>query len=171
MQNRVFLLFLSALVFLVSCSPRSKKAADYNDSIISYQSEISLGFDALDTTFSTLVADDMDYAYLMLRSKIETGQRVLDTLPRFKKDTLLLNAAKRLFEFYDDVCRDEYAELVDIMKMPDSLYTIDFQDRAWAIEAQIVSRFGLAQEAFQSAQRDFGEKYNVVFGEEEEEPT
>ncbi len=156
-----------AMVF-TSCEPRSQKAAEYNDSIISHQIEISDAFDALDTTFNEYVPKDMDYAHLMLRSKIETGQRVLDTLGTFKDDPLLLDAAHELFQFYEDISNAEYVEMINIMKIPDSLYTQEDQERASEVETRIISRFTGAQKKFTDAQVEFGEKYNVLFEESEE---
>ena len=107
----------------------------------------------------------MDYAHLMLRSKIETGQRVLDTLGGFEGDESLLKAARQLFDFYDNVSSNEYVQMIDIMKIPDSLYTAEDQERASQVEEEIINRFNQAQEAFTSAQADFGKEYNVVFEE------
>lgn len=164
MKKFLFLL-LAIPLFFTSCEPRSKKAAEYNDRIIEHQIEISNAFDALDTTFNEYVAEEMDYAHLMLRSKIETGQRVLDTLGGFKDDETLLNAARKLFTFYDKVSSQEYVEMINIMKIPDSLYTQQDQEEASRVEDAIIEQFQLAQDEFTSAQEQFGESYNVVFEE------
>ncbi|MFT5185643.1 MAG: hypothetical protein ACI84C_002791 [Flavobacteriales bacterium] len=168
-MTRILLACMALAFVFTSCEPRSQKAAEYNDSIISHQIAISDAFDALDTTFNDYVAEDMDYAHLMLRSKIETGQRVLDTLGNFKNDDVLLKAARELFLFYEDISTAEYIEMINIMKIPDSLYSQEDQESASTVETKIISRFTGAQKEFTDIQVEFGEKYNVLFVEDEEE--
>jgi len=173
MKKTLIVLSLIA-IFISACDSRSEKAADYNDTLIDHQISIIQAFDRLDSSFSEYDAGEMDYSYLMLEAEIKTGLRVLDTLGGFKSDTILSSSALELFEFYEKVADTEYVQLMELLNIPDSLYTSENQSEAFNIHATINNQFKEAHRNFIAAQKQFGKKFNVEFEDplsEEELPT
>lgn len=157
----IFLLVCS--MWLLSCTTRSDKAASYNDSIIAQQSEIIEAFDQMDSVMSTLNNEEMESTYLILRGKVKEGLKSLDTLGAFEKDDALLKASRDLFRGYDRLMQNEYSELLEIIQLPDSAITTDDQQEAFGLESDIVMTMKTLHSDYESQQRAFGEKYNVVF--------
>ncbi len=168
-MKKVLYILPLIVLFITACESRSEKAAVYNDAIIDHQISIIEAFDRLDSSFNQYDADEMDYSYLMLEAEIKTGLRILDTIGGFGKDTLLLDAARDLFHFYDEMADKEYVELIDLLKIPDSLYTSEDQTHAFNLNANINMKFNEAHEQFISAQKHFGGQFNVEFDEAMEE--
>ncbi|MGB0424471.1 MAG: LIC11966 family surface protein [Flavobacteriales bacterium] len=156
-------ILVAMTLVLTSCTTRSDKAATYNDSIIAQQTEIIEAFDQMDSVMSTLNNEEMESTYLILRGKVKEGLKTLDTLGAFEKDDILLKASKDLFRGYDHLMQNEYSDLLQIIQLPDSAITVDVQQEAFGLESDIVMTMKTLHTDYESKQRTFGEKYNVVF--------
>jgi hypothetical protein len=156
------ILFFTVLVAIAGCETRSSKAGVYNDRIMHHQYEISEGFSVLDSALNTYDSAEIVVARAVLNARITTGLRLLDTLNGFSGDTTLSMAARSLFSFYHKVANDEYTELSMILQKPDSIYTVEDQMRAWALDSIIRVRFKDSHDAFLTEQQTFWGKYNIV---------
>ena len=166
MKNYALLLF-AVLIGLASCTSRSDKAAAYNDSIIEKQTAVILAFDQLDAAMTDLNEEEMSADYLILRGRVKESIQMLDSLGEFQGDEDLLKASKALFQGYDELMEEEYGELINILAADDSSFTPEVQQRAYALQSEIFSQMKQLHQNFTAEQRSFGERYNVIFEEED----
>lgn len=166
---RQVLIFLLATIVFYSCNVRAEEAAAYNDQIIAHQTDVIEAFDAMDTTLNNYIPEEMDYALLQLEYSVASAQRGLDEVGPFKRDSGLYKASKDLFNFYENICQVEYHEIVDILRVPDSLYTLDHRARAVVLEEAIRDGFNESETAFLARQKEWAQQYNVEIVDLDEE--
>lgn len=167
-MRKVLILFLVVAV-AAACNVRADEAAAYNDQIIVHQVEVIEAFDAMDTTLNNYIPEEMEYALLQLDYSVASAQRALIEIGPFKTDSGLFLATRDLFDFYKNISEVEYHEIVDILKIPDSLYTLEHQARAAELETIIYDEFDRAHSDFLQRQKAFAQQYNVEIMETEEE--
>ena len=160
------LLLLALVVVSTGCETRSAKAVRYNDAILNQQAQISLAFNAMDSALNTFDGREMEYAQKLLQAEVMKGQKLLDTIGTFRGDSSLLVASRSLFNFYETVAEDDYAELMHILSIPDSSYTRDHQTRAYELDSVIRVEFKVAHDAFVRKQQKFWNQYHIVASEE-----
>jgi hypothetical protein len=155
----------TCMLLLASCSHRSERAAEYNDSIVNQQMNIIRAFDLVDSTLNdTLVqADRLDYAFMNLQTTVKRGLLALDSIGSFQKDPSLGLAAKELFRSYESLAGIEYNLLMGIKRMPADQVTQTIADSSLAIQQRILNTSKIAQERFLKEQETFGAKYNLEF--------
>lgn len=146
-----------------SCNSRSEEAAAYNDRLIAQQEFVLNALNELDSTLNKIDTSRIDDAYHILRGRIREGIRQVDSIGTFQKDPMLHDATVALFEGYDNMVAGPYKELIDLIELPDTLFTQLEQQKALRLEDSIISGIESLHEDFISTQKDFGEKYNVVF--------
>ncbi len=166
-MKNVFVLFVVMSLAFVSCTSRSDKAAAYNDSIIEKQTAVILAFDQLDAAMTDLNEEEMSANYLILRGRVKESIQMLDSLGKFQDDEDLLKASKALFQGYDELMEEEYGELIEILAADDSSFTPEVQQRAYGLQSAVFSKMKQLHQDFTAEQRSFGERYNVIFEEEE----
>lgn len=162
MRLRLFQFFLLALL-VAGCESRSEQAAAYNDAIIARQIKIVDAFNQMDSVMNEMDEKEIDNSYYILRGKVKEGIKALDTLGTFQGDSTLYIASKALFEGYDTLVETHYAALIDLILLPDSQFTTVEQQKAFDEESKIVSQIEALHAAYEMHQKEFGEKFNVVF--------
>lgn len=158
-----YILSILGIMLLFACQTRSDKAAVYNDAIIDQQIEIMMAFNQMDSVMNELSTEELEDTYLILRGKVKEGLKGLDGMGEFEKDGTLLTASWKLFRGYDGLMQDEYARLIEILQMPDTTMTLDIQQEAFDLESDIVLKMKELHKEYEQKQREFGEKYHVVF--------
>lgn len=161
-------LFLFAWSF-TSCDRKANEAVEYNDEIVEMQDAVVQSVMELENTFSEYEPARMDSAYRQLLTAIQQGKARLETIGVFEGDSTLYMAARILFDRYEHIATDEYAELISYLKIPDSLYTLDDQQRSFLLLEKVVEERSTAHDTFINAQRDFGDAHGFVFADASEE--
>jgi hypothetical protein len=155
-------LLLLALV-AIGCQSRSQQAAEYNDAIIASQVRIVEAFNSMDSVINEFDEQEIDNSYYILRGRVKEGLKALDTLGVFQGDSTLYLASKHLFLGYDTLVQTHYSELIDLLLLPDSQFTVEEQQKAFNAEARIAAHINTLHAAYEERQLEFGEKFNVVF--------
>jgi len=154
-----------ALAFtLVACTSRSEQAAEYNDQIIEMQSQIIERFNAMDSAKASYQdVEKMELVFVELQAQVLKNLRTLKETQAFKGDKRFLSASINMFDTYKSITDNEYAEMVELLSLPDSVYTKAHQLRVSALQDSVSKAFDLAHDTFTAQQLDFGKKYNVEF--------
>jgi hypothetical protein len=154
------------LVFLLSaCGRKAEKAAEYNNTLILRQMRVIEALDVMDSTLrdSTVSEERMDYAFANLQARVKSAVMAVDSIGSFNQDPSLQIAARELFRSYEAMTDGDYARLVAIRKLPDSVITEAVVDTNNAIIARIQDMSAKAQQKFILAQDEFGKKYHLTF--------
>lgn len=141
-------LFLAAImVTLVSCKPSPQKAQDYYTEITNPIESVLTKEDDLIHIINSMMNRDtadsnaipafqtveeinisnkaLDMAMSNLQLQIASSLNKLGTIPAFDKKTTLKDAATDMLTKYKGVSENEYPALLEIVKIPDSLFTPD----------------------------------------------
>ncbi|WP_306641644.1 LIC11966 family surface protein [Sanyastnella coralliicola] len=159
------LLFCAFAVILTSCESRSEKAAAYNDSLIEQQAYVLSALNELDSSLNKIDTTHIDEAYQILQGRIVESLRAVDEIGAFNKDESLYNATRELIQGYEGIVDGPYAELIDLISLPDSMFTPSKQLRAFEVEDDIINGVENLHNSFTKKQATFGVKYNVIFEE------
>lgn len=164
--NRVFLALMSVCtsgLLIVSCTSVSSRAASYNDEILEHQGNIITAFNTLDTALNNYSEAQMEYAHVMAQAAVKKAMRSLDSLGPFKGDSSLYVSSDHLFKAYESLLEWEYEALIEIMLIPDSLFSIKDQEKAFALEDAIRKRFEIEEQRYREAQLSFGKSHGVMY--------
>lgn len=159
----LFVFFAAFLVFSIGCETLADRAAAYNDNIMHHQVRMAEAFNDLDESLNNLESESMQANYEILKGRIQEGKRGLEQLGAFDKDNEFQQAALALFTTYDEVSDRHYSRLLQHLLLPDSLFTPEIQEAAFAEERAIYEEMKRAHEEFETAQERFGERYNLEF--------
>ncbi len=107
-------------------------------------------------------SESIDDAYHILRGKIKGGIRKLDSIGDFKGDPSLLQASKELFRGYDNLVAGPYQDLIELLELPDSMFTSEEQLKAFKLEDEIGENIHSLHDVYEAKQLEFGAKYNLV---------
>lgn len=147
----------------VNAASLKDQATDYNNRIIDLQSKIIKSMLAFAKTFegrdgATMVKAHGDMVKTM-KSVIEEAK----TIGPFEGDSKFRDAAVEMFEFYLEIAKKEYWEIVNILSKKDpgkkGLKRID------EIVQSITARETALDKKFSEIQVVFTKKYNVELGE------
>ena len=153
---------LSGLVFVVIAFFAVKyfiggggAAIRYNDRIVDSQGKIILKIFDLAKAFEKSDPDEMDAKLLDLQTQIDESLVTVSAMESFDGYVRLRDAAIELFKFYQDISREEYQEIVEILSQPQSDITKDDYYRLQDIQADVEEREADLDKELQAAQQEF----------------
>ncbi|MCB9230488.1 MAG: hypothetical protein H6581_02420 [Bacteroidia bacterium] len=161
------LVFTLMAVFISACGgtsaasdPFYSDAIVYNDSIVTLQTRIGQAILDLSASFEGAEPAVMNREYDKLAGVIKEVREDAKSIQGFDGNSDLINAARDLFAFYDDICKNEYREIIDLLsKEPDTI-TEDDLTRMDELANGISGREIELDNAFEIAQNAFAAKYN-----------
>lgn len=159
-------LFLFAWSF-ASCDRKANEAVAYNDQIVEMQDAMIQSLIDLEQSFAEYEDGQMDSAYRQLLTSIQQGKAKLENVGVFEGDSTLYRAARDLFDRYERIATIEYAELISYLKIPDSLYTLEDQERSFQLLEKVTNDRTEAHDHFIRAQKQFGDAHGFIFNESE----
>jgi hypothetical protein len=98
-----------------------------------------------------------------LVAAIDTGLIELNQLGPFNEDSTFLGATKGLFQAYHDLVESDYSRLIELISLPDTAFTSEVQEEAFAVERRVVERIRALHAGFEQAQTQFGNTYRLEF--------
>lgn len=159
----VLLWIVLAVALLFSCSNTNGLAIDYNDRIIGLQSKIMKSMIDFSKTFSTNDTALMEKKYTELLASIDSALTEAEALPPFNESNEFRDAAIRLFEFYDDVAKNEYGEIVEIFYQEN--VTEADADRIQALAEDISERERVLDQQFATVQKAFAKENGILLSD------
>jgi hypothetical protein len=135
----------------------------YNDRIVSLQSEVVKKMLDFSETFNSRDVSLMEQKYGILVSTIDEKLKEVSQIEPFEGDSNFKDTAVSLFQFYRDVAKKDYRELLDIFKkgVERGEFTQQELDKMDAISNAIGEREKILDDKFQQAQKNFAEKYKI----------
>lgn len=160
-----FALFFMALALVISsgCDSRAEQAAAYNDRVVALQDDLINRFNALDSALNSLDASEAERIRLELLAQAAIHLTALDSLGSFEEDPELLEASKALFATYTRLASHDYKRFIDLLALPDTLFTTEAQEEAFRLEDRLITQVDSAHEVFRQQQQAFGARYRLVF--------
>ncbi len=182
-NKQIFLLPLMLLLVLAACKPSPDKARAYYESILDQHQAVLEKEDMLNLLINREMkkalkdsvganmstgevqqenpADlDVAYADFCLQVK-ESISKTKETGP-FHTNHKLLDASMALHETYLKLSEKEYKEVIDIVKIPPSLYTTENDERFFDLTLHIDTCLQTEIDNFTRACKEFALEYNFT---------
>lgn len=140
-------------------------AIDYNNAIIDQQTKIIKGIINLGNSFESKDGELMEDRYNDVLSLIQTGISEVSKLGPFDGSTKFKEAALIQFSFYQSALKNEFREIINILKKED----ISDNDvkRIQELATKVTEDEKQHDKAFKKAQLKFTKKYNIQLQENE----
>lgn len=176
MKKLIFMAIILITYSLTSCGPSSDDALEYYEALVSYQTEVISMEENLQTEILKFVEtlndkveldstehlsyNELDNVYNLFINQINISISDINLISGFVEDFTLKSASLNFLEIYKSVTKNEYAECISLIKIPDEEFleehNIKFND---IFSMQINSKLDIAIEKFGKAQQDFAIKY------------
>ncbi|NSW46028.1 MAG: hypothetical protein HPY79_09480 [Bacteroidales bacterium] len=148
LKNEILLFVGIFFILLSACTNKTEQAIQYNDKIITQQQQIVNLFNKLDSSFADTINQSFQKLYQNLKTEIEQQIKAIDTFPDFDSKSDFKQAYKKLLLVYNDVVNNDYAKMIKLYTLPDSLYTE-------TIKSEFLQTNKLANDKLQQAINDF----------------
>ena len=148
---------------IASCKLGTNEAVQYNDQLVEMQGSLLQSVAQLEDSFEDYEASLMDSTYRSLMSTIQSSKAELEALGIYEGDSTLYLAARKLLDEYEQLTTTEYAELISYLKIPDSLYTVEDQERSFELLSEVTEKRQYVHDAFIEAQKSFGAEHGFTF--------
>lgn len=167
-MKKVFSLItvISVLFLLQSCKQES--AEEYNNKIINQQVSIVKQIDNLKKSiddYNILPAAEalknMDKAYDSTVFQIDSGLAFMETVKPFKKDNSLQEASKTLFNAYKGIVEQDFKQIIELYKLPDSMFTTVEQKKLDSLINLSNQKLQEVYDNFMKSQKSFAKKYKL----------
>ncbi len=188
-QPGILFSFLLMLI-MVSCKPSPQKAEQYYDAVKAPIDEVFEKEEALivlinneteklasspftfqtDSTAAPVAADtgrqQIEQAYNDLLSQVSISKNKLSSLTGFEKSSQLKDAALALLTEYEVLCKNEYRELLQIVKIPAEDYSSEQDDRFMQLSDTIDNKLKEKIAILTDEIKMFSKKYNFKIQED-----
>lgn len=153
-----------ALFAIVSsgCKPAPKEAADYNGKIVTEQRLILQKFKVLDASLQRFVPEEMDSAYAATLKQVQSSIQKTKNLEPFDGSTEFRDASLNIFAMHEEMLKNEYRELITILKKSEVDYTYEDEQRGNKLLLSIIDKQKNANEDIIAIQAAFAEKYHIT---------
>jgi hypothetical protein len=146
-----------------ACRDRRQQATAYNNSIVEEQEKIVRDMKTLSAAFASGDTEAMEAGRAALLATIDGAIERTSALDPFEGGTELRDSAKRLFEFYRQVCEKDYADIIDVYGKKER--TQEDVDMVASINERIASDEKQLSDAFLSAQESFARAQGITLVE------
>jgi hypothetical protein len=150
-------LFVSAI--LVSCGPTTDNAIAYNDALVNQQKKVLQKESVLIEIISKNKPDKLDSSYNDLLTQIKESIDVVKKMEAFDGKTDMKDAVLNVLEAYKDAAENDYSEMINLAKTPDTLYTQETDNKVIDLSKKIDDKLNTAVDTFIAKQKEFAEKY------------
>lgn len=164
MKRPVFGLFL-LMLGLAACKQNGDDAVLYNDKVVELQDAVIQNLINLEESFVDYVPAQMDSAHATFNASVLDASAKIKEMGPYQKDSTLYLAAVNMFDVFSTLAANDYVQFIDLMKVPDSLYTPELQAQSFDLKDAIDKRRTEAQEALITAQEEFAKEHKFILAE------
>lgn len=158
-----FLLILFVGLALASCENKQKQIIAYNDAIISEEEALIQAESRLVEALNNRTINVLDSNYNGLLNQIMKSENKLNEIEEMDAEVGLKQGAAKLFSLYKTQTQTGYKELVELSKIPDSLYTARQAKQFEEISSTLFITLNAEVNAFIATQNKLAEKYKFQF--------
>jgi len=157
-----FLISAVLIVSMASCNLTNEKAVEYNDKIVELQDGVVQSLLALDESFVDFIPEKMDTAHAEFVRSLSNASTQLKASGPYKNDSTLFLAASKMFGSYYDLAQNNYVQFIELLKVPDSLFTPEMQAQSFDLKELIDQQRIEGQEVLINAQNAFASNHGFV---------
>lgn len=161
-MKKFLLLLVTAGLILASCDqPTPEKATKYYNSIVLKVNKVINEENEFYKTFKNYKGDEMLAGFNGFEKELNDVEGELSKIEPFYEDASLVKSANNLIDGYKKVT-PLYKEKVEIESLPDTLYTIEKQNRSRDIMEEIDLVVNTLIEIYKKEGDEFSKKYGVI---------
>lgn len=167
-MKTILSLIIISILFLSACSNQPEKAIKYNDQIINQQQKIVFLFNKLDSSFADTINHSFKVIHQELMQEIDNQLKFIDSFPDFEGKNQFKQEYKILLTVYQDVVKNDYAKMIDLYTLPDSLYTQNVKNDFLQTNKIANNKLQQALNKFIEVQKQFAEEYKFNLQDQNE---
>ena len=150
------------LIVLMSCGNSKKKVIAFNDAIIAEQVAVLKAEDLFIKTMNKRNLTQLDSNYQNLINQIDKSQKALSEIQDPDPEIGFKQAASKLFDVYKTQTLNGYKQLVELTKIPDSLYTPANVKQFEETSSSVYTILNAEVSSFISVQKKLAEKHKFI---------
>jgi hypothetical protein len=150
------------LIVLMSCGPSKKKIIAFNDAIIAEQIAVIKSEDLFIKTLNNRILTQVDANYQNLLNQIDKSQKKVSEITDPDPEIGFKQAAIKLFDVYKTQTVNGYKQLVELSKIPDSLYTPANVKQFEETSSSVYTILNAEVNSFISVQKKLAEKHKFM---------
>ena len=160
MNKRIYIPISVFLIFFLSqCGPTQQDAMLHHKQIVKEQHLVVGYVNELISTFSTYEPSNIEPALDSAKMQVEKSIIILEGMEPFDDEYELLSACSDLFKVYKSQLNNEYAELLELFKLPIEEYKEKEEDRLNELNKIIDEGYYPVYDKFSKTEEDFAKKW------------
>lgn len=164
MKKSGLLILVFILVFL-GCKNIKKKVIDFNDEIIVEQEAVVDSENELVKSLNDRLLTRIDVDYQQMLAQIANSQNKVNQMVDPDPEIGFKQATLKLFAAYKTQTQQGYKKLVELSKVPDSLFTPRQAKQFEEISSSVFVNLNAEVNAFMEVQNKLAEKYKFTFNQ------
>jgi outer membrane murein-binding lipoprotein Lpp len=156
-------LFLFCVIFFSGCDQKQTEILNFNDQIIAEQEAVVKAESTLIVSVNEKKLLEIDSNYQRLYSQIITSENKVKGLVDPDPEIGFKQASLTLFEAYKAQTQSGYKTLVDLSKIPDSLFTPRQAKQFEEVSSNVFIKLNAKVDTFMKTQNKLAEKYKFSF--------
>ena len=161
-MKKIYLFLLFAVVFS-GCNQKQTEILNFNDKIIAEQEAVVKAESTLIVSVNEKKLLEIDSNYQRLNSQIVNSENKVKGLVDPDPEIGFKQAALTLFEAYKTQTQSGYKTLVELSKIPDSLFTPRQAKQFEEVSSNVFIKLNAELDSFIKAQNKLAEKYKFSF--------
>ncbi len=161
-MKKICLFLLFAVVFS-GCNQKQTEILNFNDKIIAEQEAVVKAESTLIVSVNEKKLLEIDSNYQRLNSQIVNSENKVKGLVDPDPEIGFKQAALTLFEAYKTQTQNGYKTLVELSKIPDSLFTPRQAKQFEEVSSNVFIKLNAELDSFIKAQNKLAEKYKFSF--------
>lgn len=161
--NRSLGIFLFGLFFLVSCKNKQNEVGEFNDKIVLAQEAVINSEISLVKSLNNKQVAQIDSNYNRLLSQIISSDSLVEKMEDPDPEIGFKKAAQSLFSDYKTETLTGYKSLVELSKIPDSLFSNEHAKKFEEISATIFIKLNTSVNSFMNVQNKLATKYKFTY--------
>jgi hypothetical protein len=140
----------------------SRTPVSYHDTLVVQQKRLVDQTEKLNAAIETYVREDMDFELQALKNQVKASEELMSNTTPFENDTLLRKGLKILLDEYQDLMDNEYNQVIELMRKPDTDFNDADQNKVDSLNKVIDTKSEKSYEEFAQRVKAFRSKYNII---------
>lgn len=162
-MRKSWILLLFIVLFLSNCTTKKEEIIAFNDQIITEQEAVVLAEEKLVNAISSRELNVLDTLYNDLLNQIIRSENKLTTMIDPDPTIGFKQSANTLFSVYKTQTQEGYKLLIELSKIPDSLYTPQKMKQFEEVSSSVYVTIHAAVAKFITDQQKLAEKHHFSF--------
>jgi len=153
--------FVALVAMLISCKPSKEDALKYNDALVNEEILVIKAESAFTDAVINNRQNELDSLYQIFLKQIDISIANVNNIKPIGDENKFKDATLSLLSTYKSVVNNEYAEVLEIAKVPDDEFTQEHNNNMNLLSEKIDEKLEKEIQNFLNAQKELAKKYDL----------